>query len=134
MLGCLVSSPLVAVRFFFFSESDTQGFCFTFFIMMRLSLLAFLAVCVAQDMIITAVFDGPLTGGTPKGVELFVLNDIPDTSIMGISSANNGAASTGVPEFTFPSGSLTGLSFFIFFLFFLFFLFSPCCRNSPPFL
>ena len=31
-----------------------------------------------RSMIITGVYDGPLTGGVPKGVEIFVLKDIPD--------------------------------------------------------
>lgn len=53
-------------------------------------------------MLITNVVDGPLTGGLPKAVELYVLNDIPDLSTYGIGSANNGAGSSGV-EFTFPA-------------------------------
>jgi len=56
----------------------------------------------AQDLIITAVYDGPLSGGVPKGVELYVLNDIADMSIYGLGSANNGGGSDG-EEFTFPA-------------------------------
>lgn len=63
-----------------------------------------------QDLIITGVFDGPLTGGTPKVVELYVVNDIADLSAYGISSANNGGGATGAPEFNF-SGSATGGEF-----------------------
>ncbi|MFP6904646.1 MAG: hypothetical protein VCG02_05450, partial [Verrucomicrobiota bacterium] len=51
------------------------------------------------NMIITAVFDGPLPQGRPKGVELYVLDDIPDLSLYGIGSANNGGGSDG-QEFT----------------------------------
>ncbi len=58
------------------------------------------------DLVLTAVFDGPLTGGQPKGVELYVLNDIPDLSIYGIGSANNGQGSDG-EEYTFPPVSAT---------------------------
>ena len=37
-------------------------------------------VCtVSGDLLITGVYDGPLSGGTPKGVELYVVNDIADT-------------------------------------------------------
>ncbi len=62
------------------------------------------------DMLISAVYDGPLTGGTPKGVELYVVNDIPDLSMYGLGSANNGGGTDG-QEFTFPSGSAIAGSF-----------------------
>jgi len=55
----------------------------------------------AKSLIISGVYDGPLTGGTPKGIELFVINDIPDLSIYGVGSANNGDGSDG-QEYTFP--------------------------------
>lgn len=56
----------------------------------------------ATDLLLTGIYDGPLSGGTPKGVELYVLNDIADLSEYGIGSANNGGGSDGV-EFTFPA-------------------------------
>ncbi len=59
----------------------------------------------ADDLVITGVFDGPLTGGVPKGVELYALNAIPDLSIYGIGSANNGGGTDGI-EFTFPNVSV----------------------------
>ena len=55
----------------------------------------------ASDITITGVIDGPLSGGTPKAVELFVINDIPDLSVCGLGSANNGGG-TDNQEFTFP--------------------------------
>ena len=61
---------------------------------------------LAQDLVITAVFDGPLSGGIPKGVELLALNDIADLSQYGIGSANNGGGTDG-EEFTFPADSLS---------------------------
>ena len=33
---------------------------------------------VSGFMVITGVVDGPLSGGTPKAIELYVLSDIPD--------------------------------------------------------
>ncbi|MCZ4410731.1 T9SS type A sorting domain-containing protein [Cryomorphaceae bacterium 1068] len=57
-----------------------------------------------SDLIITAVFDATLTGGTPKGAEIYVLNDVADLSVYGIGSANNGGGSDG-EEFTFPAVS-----------------------------
>ena len=65
---------------------------------------------VSGDLLITAVYDGPLSGGVPKGVELYVVNDIPDLSQFGLGSANNGGGSDG-EEFTFPAGSATAGSF-----------------------
>jgi hypothetical protein len=58
----------------------------------------------ATSIIITGVVDGPLTGGTPKAVEFYILNDIPDLSIYGFGSANNGGGSDG-QEFTFTATS-----------------------------
>ena len=54
------------------------------------------------DLVITGVVDGPLTGGTPKAIELYVVNDIPDLSAYGIGAANNGGGTDG-QEFTFPT-------------------------------
>ncbi|MCR9172211.1 MAG: HYR domain-containing protein [bacterium] len=62
------------------------------------------------DMVITGVYDGPLTGGTPKGIELYVINDIADLSQYGVGSANNGGGTDG-EEFTFPAVSATAGQF-----------------------
>ena len=56
----------------------------------------------ANDLIIAGIIDGPLSGGLPKAIELYVQNDINDLSVYGIGSANNGAGSDGI-EFTLPS-------------------------------
>ncbi|MBK7095713.1 MAG: lamin tail domain-containing protein [Saprospiraceae bacterium] len=55
-----------------------------------------------EDMLITGVIDGPLTGGIPKAVEFYVINDIPDLSLYGFGSANNGGGTDG-QEYTFPA-------------------------------
>jgi len=65
---------------------------------------------MAQDILISGVVDGPLSGGTPKAVELFVANDIADLSLCGIGSANNGNGG-GAEEFTFPAGPAFAGSF-----------------------
>jgi len=65
----------------------------------------------SQSLIITSVFDGPLAGGRPKGIELFSLSAIPDLSMYGIGSANNGGGSDG-EEFTFPADSLARGTYF----------------------
>jgi len=62
-------------------------------------------------LLITGVVDGPLSGGLPKVVEFYVLDDIADLSSYGVSSANNGAGPTGAPEFTFPADSATAGEF-----------------------
>ena len=58
------------------------------------------------SMIITGVVDGPLSGGVPKAIEVYVQSDITDLSAFGVGSANNGGGSDG-QEFTFPAGSAT---------------------------
>jgi len=58
----------------------------------------------SQDLIITGVYDGPLPGGTPKGVELYATAAIADLSAYGLGSANNGGGTDG-EEYTFPSDS-----------------------------
>ncbi len=61
-------------------------------------------------LLLTAVFDGPLSGGQPKGIELYVLEDIADLSAYGVGSANNGQGSDG-EEFTFPPVSVSAGDF-----------------------
>ena len=68
------------------------------------TLLAGASVSAHSELMITAVFDGPLPGGLPKGIELFVTEDIADLSAYGVGSANNGSGSDG-QEFTFPAVS-----------------------------
>ncbi len=65
---------------------------------------------VPPSLIISGVFDADLPGGEPKGVELFVVNDIEDLSIYGLGSANNGGGTDG-EEFTFPAESATAGSY-----------------------
>lgn len=50
----------------------------------------------SADLIITGVIDGTLTGGTPKAVELYAVEDISDLGVFGIGSANNGGGTDGV--------------------------------------
>jgi hypothetical protein len=51
------------------------------------------------------VIDGPLGGGLPKAIELYVNTSISDLSTYGIGVANNGGGTDG-EEFTFPSMSM----------------------------
>lgn len=59
----------------------------------------------AQNMVITGIFDGPLSSA-PRGLEIYVLNNIADLSLYGVGSANNGGGTDG-QEFTFPAISAT---------------------------
>jgi hypothetical protein len=61
-------------------------------------------------LVLSAIFDGDLSGGLPKGVELYVLQDIPDLSVYGLGSATNGGGTDGV-EFTFPADAATAGSY-----------------------
>ena len=58
-------------------------------------------------LLISGVFDGPLSGGTPKGVELFATADIADLSSYAIGSANNGGGSDGA-EFVLSGSASAG--------------------------
>ena len=82
-----------------------KNYLFTLFLTILISGVSF-----GQDLLITGVYDGPLSGGTPKGVELFVVNDINDLSMYGIGSANNGTGTDG-EEFTFPNDAVTAGTF-----------------------
>ncbi|WP_299274548.1 HYR domain-containing protein [uncultured Psychroserpens sp.] len=61
-------------------------------------------------LVISGVIDGPLSGGVPKAVELYVLADIADLSEFGIGTAFNGGSSNG-EDFSFPSTSVSAGTF-----------------------
>lgn len=61
-----------------------------------------LATASESALILTAVFDGPLPGGLPKGIELYVAEDIADLSLYGVGSATNGGGTDSI-EYTFPA-------------------------------
>ena len=58
-------------------------------------------------LIITGVWDGPLTNGSPKGIELYANEDIPDLSSYGVGSANNGRGTDSV-EFVLSGSASAG--------------------------
>jgi hypothetical protein len=66
--------------------------------------MSLLASTAFGQLVITGVIDGPLSGGTPKAVELCVVMDIADLSEYGLGSANNGGGTDG-EEFPFPAVS-----------------------------
>jgi len=80
-------------------------------------------------LILTAVFDGPLTGGLPKGIEIYVAENVSDLSAFGIGVASNGNPSNGAPGFTFPADMVSAGTFIYVSLedtqFFNFFGFNP---------
>ena len=67
----------------------------------------------ANDLVISGVIDGPLSGGVPKAVELFVVNDIADLSAYALGTANNGGGTDG-EEFTFPAGASASAGTYIY--------------------
>lgn len=67
-------------------------------------------VSAQSDMVISGVIDGPLSGGVPKAIEVYVTGNIADLSIYGLGSANNGGGSDG-EEFTFPAVAATAGDF-----------------------
>ena len=79
----------------------TQG------INMRNSILGLVALMAlanpaSAQLVISGVVDGPLSGGTPKAIEVYVVSNIADLSIYGLGGANNGGGTDG-EEFTFPA-------------------------------
>ncbi len=81
-------------------------------LLMTFALVLMVSPAAAQ-LIITGVYDGPLSGGTPKGVELYACDDIEDLSIYGLGSANNGGGSDGV-EHVFPADFIAaGTTFYV---------------------
>ncbi len=57
------------------------------------------------NLYIAGVIDGPLSGGTPKGIQFCASGAIADLSIYAVGSANNGGGTDG-EEFTFPADAL----------------------------
>ncbi len=63
------------------------------------------------SLILVGLSEGPTNGA--KLTEFYAVNDIPDLSIFGVGSANNGGGTDSV-EYTFPSISIAaGTSFFL---------------------
>jgi parallel beta-helix repeat protein len=67
-------------------------------------------ISITNSLILTALYDGPYTGGLPKGVEIYVVNNIADLSVYGIGTAQNGGGTNG-QEYTFPAVPATAGTF-----------------------
>ncbi|MDX2414229.1 MAG: hypothetical protein QNK33_03465, partial [Bacteroidales bacterium] len=67
--------------------------------------LIFSGTIFGQNMVITGVMDGDLTGGLPKMIEIYVINDITDLSVYKIGMGVNGSAPAD--KYTFASGTAT---------------------------
>lgn len=65
------------------------------------------------DLIITGVMDGPLSGGTPKAVELYATADIADLSIYGIELVSNAGSTGGAVETAFSGSMLAGEFYYV---------------------
>ena len=70
-----------------------------------ISAFALLTLTSQAALYLTGIFDGPLSGGTPKGIELYASDNIADLSAYAVGTANNGGGTDGA-EFTL-SGSAT---------------------------
>lgn len=81
-------------------------------ILLSTSLLLFFFNVLSQDLVITGIFDGNLSGGTPKAIELYVINDIADLSTYGFSNASNGNGVSQV-EFQFSGAAPAGTYLYI---------------------
>ena len=56
--------------------------------------LSFSTISLGQDIVIVGIIDGPLPGGLPKALELYVVNYIADLSVYGLERAGNGATAS----------------------------------------
>ncbi len=75
--------------------------------------LVLMASPAAAQLVITGVFDATLSGGVPKGVELYACSDIADLSVYALGSANNGGGTDG-PEHFFPADFIAaGTTFYV---------------------
>ena len=77
------------------------------FLLTLAALLLVPSAAAQNDLVLTGVFDGSLSGGTPKGVEIYVAGDVADLSRYGIGSANNGGGTDGV-EFALSGSASAG--------------------------
>lgn len=64
------------------------------------------------DLLITGVYDAPLPGGLPKGIEVYATENIPDLSVYGVETVGNGGVSNGVPDAPLPAVSLNAGDFY----------------------
>jgi hypothetical protein len=100
------------------ADADIDGgsvdFCTTGVLTLAASQTAFtcanLGYGTGVELIITGAYDGPLSGGHPKGIELYTGTGIADLSNYGVGSANNGGGTDGV-EYTFPAVSVPAGTF-----------------------
>jgi len=70
-----------------------------------LGVLPFLLHGQCSNLYIGGAIDGPLSGGTPKALQLCTSGPIADLSIYGIETVTDGDGSTGI-EYTFPPDAL----------------------------
>jgi len=77
-------------------------------VLCSMTMISFMSTAGA-GLIVSGVFDGPLTGGIPKVVELYATADIADLSLYAVGAANNGGGTDGVELIL--SGSATAGDF-----------------------
>ena len=65
------------------------------------------------QLLITGVLDGTMDGGTPKAIELYATENIPDLSVFSLRTPTNGDVSAGASDDTLRlSGALESGSYF----------------------
>ena len=50
-----------------------------------------------SDLVITGIIDAPRSGGTPKAIEIYVINSVADLSIYQVQSYVNGGTTPSAP-------------------------------------
>ncbi len=62
---------------------------------------------LSQDLVLTGIMDGPLEGGTPKIIQLYAKEEIPDLSLYGLGSTTNGNGKSSM-EFVLSGSAVAG--------------------------
>ncbi len=81
-------------------------FNFNFKLMKKINLMSLFVILLtfglnlnimAQDLLITGLVDGPLSGGKPKTIELYAINDIADLSVYTVKLQSNASTDWSNP-------------------------------------
>lgn len=76
--------------------------------LLLLTALGLTCATAQANLILTGIIDGPLGGGTPKAIELYVVNDIADLSQYGVELVHNAGSTAGAIETAFSGSAVAG--------------------------
>lgn len=68
---------------------------------------------VHAQLVLSGLVDGPLSGGTPKAIELYATQDIPDLSVCGVELVSNAGSTAGTVETAFTGSINAGERYYV---------------------